>query len=177
MHCFMHEMAGSAGSAEPGAPHSHAAFDVRPAVPADASDIHALIETFSTTGHLLPRSLDQIRSMIEQYVVVADMHDRVVACAALLEYSPSLAEVGSVAVLSEFQGRGVGTMVVRAVEAMASHRGIDELFAVSTADGFFRSLGYARTALGRYPEKLARYAASGHSITTGRKPCFRKIAA
>jgi len=158
-------------------PRLSASFAARGAGVGDASDIHALVELFTADGNLLPRPVEEIQQSIDNYVVVVDAHDRVVACAALVEYSPSLGEVGSVAVLPAFHGKGLGTMVVRAIEAMARRRGIDELFAVSNADRFFRSLGYARTPLTRYPEKLARYARSNRARPVRRKPCFRKVAA
>lgn len=158
-------------------PRLSASFAARGAGIGDASDIHALVELFIADGNLLPRSVEEIQQSIDNYVVAVDGHDRVVACAALVEYSPSLGEVGSVAVLPGFHGKGLGTMVVRAVEAMARRRGIDELFAVSNADRFFESLGYARTPLARYPEKLARYARSNRPRHIRAKPCFRKVAA
>ncbi|MFN8581571.1 MAG: GNAT family N-acetyltransferase [Gemmatimonadaceae bacterium] len=149
---------------------------VRAASPADAGYIHALISWFAGRA-LLPRTLDEVLVHIDSYVVCVDRHDRVCACAALIEYSPSLGEVAAVAVSPDAQGRGLGSLVVRGVEALARQRGIEELFAVSEAAGFFESLGYRRAALDRYPEKVARYAGirrRGHRIRP--KPCFRKAA-
>ncbi len=149
---------------------------VRSAVLSDVADIHALLSSF-TAGELLPRSLDDVTIGIDSYVVVVDRHDRVVACAALQEYSPSVAEVAAVAVSPTSQGHGLGTLAVRGVEGMARRRGVEELFAVSRAAGFFESLGYRRASLARYPEKLARYAElRRRGVDTAKKPCFRKSA-
>lgn len=148
---------------------------MRPARASDAPQIHALVSLFSS--ELLARSLDDIVQAIDAYVVAVDGRDNVVACAALSEYSPSLGEVSSVAVAPAQQGRGLGSLVVRGIEALAQRRGIEELFAVSNATRFFESLGYARVELTTYPEKLARYAAlGGRGVHTARKPCFRKVA-
>jgi amino-acid N-acetyltransferase len=161
-------------------PRSHlsATHLVRGATASDAGEIHELVQAHAESGLLLPRAPEAIAAAIDDYVVVTDRHGRVMGCAALHEYSPSLAEVGSVVVAPEAQGRGLGSIAVRGVEAIARRRGVDELFALTLADHFFSSLGYERCAIARYPEKLARYDAlmrQGVSIVP--KSCFRKMAA
>ena len=176
----MHNFAFQPRSLEPSRSsrtHLSATHAVRSALPSDAGEIHQLVSAHTEAGLLLPRSSEDIAAAIEGYVVVIDQHERVMGCAALLEYSPSLAEVGSVAVAREAQGCGLGSLVVRGVEGMARRRGIDELFAVTRADRFFASLGYAPCAIGRYPEKLAHYdrlARLGIPIVP--KSCYRKLA-
>lgn len=167
----------SAPIARPSRPHLSATHVVRGALDADAAEIHELVAHHAEAGLVLPRSADEIAAAIDDYVVVTDPHGRVMACAALLEYSPSLGEVSSVVVSPEAQGRGLGSMAVRGVEAMARRRAIDELFAVTLADGFFHSLGYERCAIARYPEKLARYEAlQARGVAVVPKSCFRKLA-
>ncbi len=147
----------------------------RAARPADAPGIAALIGRFVADGSLLPRSVADVEASIDAFVVVTATNGTVLACAALQEYSPSLAEVGSVAVAPEAQGRGLGSRVVRAVERLARCRGHRELFALSLADHFFERLGYQAAPLARYPEKLARYAVlSSHGVSLVPKRCFRK---
>jgi len=147
----------------------------RAARPADAAGIATLIGRFANDGTLLARSVREVAAHIDAFVVVTAGDGTVLACAALQEYSPSLAEVASVAVAPDAQGRGLGTRVVRAVERLARRRGHRELFALSLADHFFGSLGYQPALLARYPEKLARYAAltaAGTALVP--KRCFRK---
>ena len=148
---------------------------VRRAVRADAGSILELVSQYAAQGLMLPRTLEQIASRIDNYVVVADTDGRVVACAALEEYSPSLAEVSSVAVAPSHHGQGLGSQVVLGVERLARARDIEELFALSLTDNFFLSLSYAATTISRYPEKLARYdtlSKSGVEIVP--KRCFQK---
>jgi len=147
----------------------------RLARPADAAGIAALIARFAHDGTLLARSAREVAAHIDAFMVVTTVNGDVLACAALQEYSPSLAEVASVAVAPEAQGRGLGSRVVRAVERLARRRGHRELFALSLADHFFETLGYHAAPLTRYPEKLARYAAlrdAGAVLVP--KRCFRK---
>jgi amino-acid N-acetyltransferase len=148
---------------------------VRRAVRGDAGAILELVAQYAAQGLMLPRTLDQIAGRIDNYVVATDPAGHIVACAALEEYSPSLAEVSSVAVAPSHQGRGLGTQVVLGVERLARSRDVEELFALSLTDNFFLSLAYKATTISRYPEKLARYdtlSKSGVEIVP--KRCFQK---
>ena len=149
---------------------------VRRAIRADAGQILELVTPYAAQGLMLPRTFDQIAARIDNYVVAMEAPGRVVACAALEEYSPSLAEVSSVAVAPAHQGKGLGSQVVLGVERLARARDIEELFALSLTDEFFLSLSYRPTTISRYPEKLARYdtlSRSGVEIVPRR--CFHKV--
>jgi amino-acid N-acetyltransferase len=149
---------------------------VRRAVRADAPQILELVAQYAAQGLMLPRTLDQIAARIDNYVVATDGAPRIIACAALEEYSPSLAEVSSVAVAPAHHGKGLGSQVVLGVERLARARDIEELFALSLTDNFFLSLSYKATTISRYPEKLARYETltrSGVEIVP--KRCFQKV--
>ena len=149
---------------------------VRRAARPDAGQILELVTEYAGQGLMLSRTFDEIAARIDSYVVATDKAGRVIACAALEEYSPSLAEVSSVAVASSHHGKGVGSQVVLGVERLARARDIDELFAMSLTDRFFLSLSYQPTTISRYPEKLARYdtlSKSGVEIVP--KRCFQKV--
>lgn len=156
--------------------HLSATHVVRPAHAGDVAAIHAIVRRYAAQGAMLPRTRRDIGAAIDDYVVVVDGHRRVLACAALAGYSHVLAEVSSVAVAKSAQGQGLGTMAVRGVEALARQRGIIELFAMTTAEAFFESLGYARSSVEQYPEKLARYEllrAAGVEVVE--RSCYRKL--
>jgi amino-acid N-acetyltransferase len=130
---------------------------------------------FAADGSMLPRSVADIAGKIDDYVVAADDAGWVLACAALEGFSPSLGEVASVAVARSEHGKGLGTEVVLGIERLARARNIEELFAMSLTDNFFLSMGYERTTVTRYPEKLARYEklkSAGVEIVP--KRCFAK---
>jgi amino-acid N-acetyltransferase len=149
---------------------------VRRAARADAGSIFELVSEYAAQGLMLPRTLEQIAVRIDNYVVAVDATGDVVACAALEEYSPSLAEVSSVAVAPSQHGRGLGSQVVLGVERLARTRDIEELFALSLTDNFFLSLSYKPTTISRYPEKLARYdILSKEGVEIVPKRCFQKI--
>lgn len=120
--------------------------------------------------------MSEIAARIDSFVVAAGPGGRVLACASLEEFSPSLAEVASVAVARSEHGKGLGTEVVLGVERLARTRNISELFAMSLTDNFFLSMGYETATVSRYPEKLLRYErlkAAGIDVVT--KRCFRKF--
>jgi amino-acid N-acetyltransferase len=148
---------------------------VRTATRADVDQIWELVSAYAAEGLMLPRTHEQVAMNIDNYVVATN-GGRVVACAALDEYSPSLAEVSSVAVARSEHGNGLGTDVVLGVERLARAREISELFALSLSDRFFQSMDYEPVSISRYPEKLARYdrlAANGVEIVP--KRCFKKV--
>ena len=152
------------------------AATVRRASRGDVDRILELVSRYSAQGLMLPRTHQQIETAIDNYVVASDDSGRVLACAALDEYSPSLAEVSSVAVAQDQHGRGLGTQVVMGVERLARARDIDEIFALSLTDNFFLALSYKPTTISRYPEKLRRYdalAKAGVEIVP--KRCFQKL--
>jgi amino-acid N-acetyltransferase len=155
--------------------HLSATHFARTATIGDAADVFQILAQFAEEGQLLPRSLAEIEGAINDFVVIVDGNDRVLGCAALTEYSPSVAEVGAVAVSREAQGRGLGSLAVRGVEAMARRRAVGELFAMSRATPFFESLGYTPTTLDQFPEKVARYEElAARGVTIAAKTCFRK---
>ena len=62
------------------------------------------------------------------YVVGVDTTGEIVACGALKEYSPSVAEIAAIAVSRDVHGCGVGKAIVSAVETLALKRDIYDVF-------------------------------------------------
>jgi N-acetylglutamate synthase-like GNAT family acetyltransferase len=129
---------------------------VRRARAADVGQIAELIAEYAAEGTMLAKAPEAIELALADFVVIVDRRHRVLACGALKEYSPSLAEVASVAVSRSAHGRGMGRRIVSAVEALARRRGIAELFALTLTPAFFEAVGYAVTDRARYPEKIRR---------------------
>lgn len=132
------------------------AMTLRPARESDIAGIVELVNGFAAKAIMLFRTPQSVRETLHNFVVAVDRDDRVMACGALKEYSPSLAEVASVAVSEEAHGRGLGTQIVHEVERLARKRGIDELFALTLSPKFFESAGYVLADRAQYPEKIRR---------------------
>jgi len=122
----------------------------------DVPAMAALINGFAAERVMLPKSPESIALGIEDFVVATDRHGRLLGCAALREYSPSLAEVASVAVARAVHGAGIGTALVRRVERLAVARGVRDLFALTLTTPFFDRLGYQVVDRALFPEKVQR---------------------
>jgi N-acetylglutamate synthase-like GNAT family acetyltransferase len=122
----------------------------------DIDEIVSLVNGYASDSVMLPITSERVALALADFIVAADARGRVRACGALKEYSPSLAEVASLAVARDAHGSGLGRRVVAELEALARMRGIDELFALTLTAGFFESVGYVVTERARYPEKIRR---------------------
>jgi N-acetylglutamate synthase-like GNAT family acetyltransferase len=129
---------------------------IRRARPEDARAVADLIAGFADEALMLRRTPESIELTIDDYVVGVDSRGRIVACGALKEYSPSVAEIAAIAVSRDAHGCGVGRAIVAAVEALASKRGIYDVFALTLQPQFFAAIGYERVDRARYPEKIRR---------------------
>jgi len=133
---------------------------VRMAHRGDIAAIVSIVNDYAAEQVMLPISADRVAMALDDFVVATDARGQVLACGALKEYSPSLAEVASLAVARDGHGGGVGRAIVEALESLARVRGIDELFALTLTAGFFEAVGYVVTDRSRYPEKIRRDCAS-----------------
>jgi amino-acid N-acetyltransferase len=129
---------------------------VRRARPGDAEAIATLNNGFAADGLMLYRTPEMVSLAIDDYVVAVDHGGDVLACGALKEYSPSVAEVAAIAVSRAAHGQGLGKAMVRAVEELALKRGISEVFALTLQPEFFAAAGYQRVDRARFPEKIRR---------------------
>jgi amino-acid N-acetyltransferase len=130
-------------------------YALRPAQPADAPAIHALLEIYVREGLLLPRTLEQVYQSIRDFVVAVD-GDAVVGCGALRIYTEALAEVGALAVARGWQGRGLGHRIVAALKDEARALGIARVIALTLEERFFHRQGFRTTRITEFPEKIAR---------------------
>lgn len=132
---------------------------VRHALAHDASAIRRLIDLYVADGTLLPRTEEFIAAHAEHFLV-AEREGHLIGCVHLDEYAPSLAELRSLAVDTTMQGRGIGSALVNATEALARQRGCATLFAVSNDEAYFNRFGFfARhiPELDRERSEVSRY--------------------
>jgi N-acetylglutamate synthase-like GNAT family acetyltransferase len=129
---------------------------IRRAEPGDAEAMARLIGVYAADAIMLHRTPAMIELAIADYVVGVHTEGHIVACGALKEYSPSVAEIAAVAVSGDFHGCGVGKAIVGAIEALARKRGVYDVFALTLRPAFFTAVGYQRVDRARYPEKIRR---------------------
>ncbi len=149
---------------------------MRPIMPAREYDVPSLAELnnqFVQQGLTLVRSEAFVQSHIDDYRVIRDDDGRIVGCVCIDDYSPSLAELVSLAVDPAHHGKGLGKALIAAAVELARKRDYPELFAVSFSDQLFLTCGFERVAVERYPEKKHRYdRVSDDEWTVGQKHCF-----
>jgi N-acetylglutamate synthase-like GNAT family acetyltransferase len=141
----------------------------------DITSIVSLNNRYVPQGLTLERNEAFVYAHLADYRVIRDADGGIVACVALDEYSPSVAEIISLAVTQDEQGLGHGKALIKAAEQLARRRGCTELFSVSFSDDLFLACGFERAALADYPEKISRYEKIDRSeLQVGEKHCFTK---
>jgi amino-acid N-acetyltransferase len=141
----------------------------------DIPQLLSLNNRYAASGLTLARSPEFAANHLGDYRVLRDQSGGIIGCIALDEYSPSVAEIISLAVDADAHGLGHGRQLIRAAVALAERRGYTELFAVSFSDELFLSAGFERVPLDTYPEKIARYVKVDRTeIEVGEKHCFAR---
>jgi amino-acid N-acetyltransferase len=123
---------------------------------AGMADIHALLQLingYATNGIMLPRTEFEMSENIRDFTV-AYSGARLVGCGALHFYSPTSAEVRSLAVDPSIKTRGVGRLIVEALEQEAMENDLHALFAFTYVPEFFRKVGFREVERGELPLKV-----------------------
>jgi len=115
--------------------------------------LHALITANLEEGHLLPRTLDELKVHAERFTIVM-RGKNVVGCAELAPLSPHVAEVRSLAVDAKERQNGIGTMLVEELRRRAHEDGYDKLSAFTHAPGYFSQMGFSIVPHLWIPEKV-----------------------
>ncbi|MBC7330397.1 N-acetyltransferase [bacterium] len=119
----------------------------------DVKKIYHLINHFAQKGEMLPRSQSEIYENMRDFFVVEENGD-VVGCCALHILWDNLAEVKSLAVAEEHQGKGIGRMLVNACLNEARELGINKVFALTFKPAFFQKLGFRPIGKDDLPRKV-----------------------
>jgi amino-acid N-acetyltransferase len=125
---------------------------VRKAAMADVPHLLRLINGNAARGIMLPRTEFEISENLRDFSVIQS-GDRVVGCAALHFYTPTMGEIRSLAVDAAFQGAGAGRKLMLALEHEAQAFGLQAVFAFTYIPEFFAKLGFAEIERGELPLK------------------------
>jgi len=127
---------------------------LRAAGPSDAAAIHSLVTANLEAGHLLPRTIGDIRDHVARFFV-AELDGRVVGCAELARLSTSVAEVRSLVVDEGVRGQKIGSRLVAHLAASGATAGYATLCAFTHNPGHFVRLGFTIVPHIWMPEKIA----------------------
>jgi amino-acid N-acetyltransferase len=119
----------------------------------DIPNLLALINSYAAGGIMLPRTEFEISENIRDFSVAYD-GDLLVGCGALHFYTPTTAEVRSLAVLPPIKQQGIGRAVVEALEAEARENDLEAIFAFTYVPLFFKKLGFKEVERGELPLKV-----------------------
>ena len=120
---------------------------------ADAKAIHELVTFWADRGDMLHRPMGEIYEAIRDFKV-ARLGGQVVGCGSLHIMGADLAEVRSLAVAEEAQGKKVGAQIVAACVDDARTFGLDRVFALTYRPGFFEKQGFRVANVMEFPQKV-----------------------
>ncbi len=121
-------------------------ISIHPARTADAAPMSALIGMYAAQNLMLPRSEAQIQRALGDFLVAVDVDnglEQIVGCGSLAALSPELAEIRSLAVDADYQGYGLGGLLVGKLVDAALARGFRQVCALTLRPRFFERQGFA----------------------------------
>ena len=125
---------------------------VRKAIMRDIPLILDLINGYAAKGIMLPRTEFELSEAIRDFSVVM-LDGNLLGCGALHFYSPTIAEIRSLAVHEHAKTHGVGRRIVEALVAEAQLYELDAVFAFTYVVEFFRKVGFDVVERGMLPLK------------------------
>lgn len=131
---------------------------VRRALLRDIPGMLGVINAYAAKGIMLPRTEFEMAENIRDFVVTEisgteSEPARLTGCGALHFYTPTSAEVRSLAVDPSRKAEGLGRRIVEALEAEANEHGLATIFAFTYVPGFFAKLGFEQVDRGELPLK------------------------
>lgn len=125
---------------------------IRPARMSDVKDIHSLLQQFATKGLLLGRSISSLYDQLRDFVVFDDKGIQGV-CALHICWE-NLAEIRSLAVAEQHQGKGVGRQLVHSCLDEARSLEIGQVFTLTYQAAFFKKLDFVDIEKNDLPHKI-----------------------
>jgi amino-acid N-acetyltransferase len=127
---------------------------IRAATAEEAGALSALITAHQEEGHLLPRTLSDLRAHAPRFLV-ASVGSTIVACGELAPLSHNVAEIRSLVVDGRYRRLGLGSRLVAALERRARLNGYLRLCAFTHRPDHFLRLGFSMVPHSWLPEKIA----------------------
>lgn len=118
------------------------AVQVRPARSHDVSAMAEVMAPLVEQRILLGKDLVELYGAVPEFMVAVDESDRVIGFGAVHIMWEHLGEVRTLGVSEEWRGRGVGHVLLDALEQRARDLGLSQLFCLTFEVGFFGSHGF-----------------------------------
>jgi amino-acid N-acetyltransferase len=117
----------------------------------DIKEMQKLVFPEVQNGTILFRSDDEVATNIRSYTLSKDS-DRLIGFVALHIHAPTLAEVRSLIVSSDYRGKGVGSNLVKECIKEAKTLGVKQLFTLTYQKEFFERLSFREIPKETLPE-------------------------
>lgn len=128
-------------------------LQVRKASMRDIPAMLAIINDYAAKGIMLSRTEFEMSENIRDFTV-AYAGEELAGCAALHFYTPTSAEVRSLAVKPSLKQLGVGRALIESLEQEARVNDLVSVFAFTYVLGFFEKLGFQEVERGELPLKV-----------------------
>lgn len=117
------------------------AITYRQATPEDADMIHAILRPYVMNRKLFARTEAEVIDLT-RHGFLAEANGHPIGFAAVEVYNRKLAEVQSLAIRVEYQGRGIGQELVARCVERARELGVCEVMAISSSEDFLKRCGF-----------------------------------
>jgi amino-acid N-acetyltransferase len=126
---------------------------IRKAKISDIKQIHKFVNEFAKKEEMLPRSLNDLYESMRDIYIYEDRGKMKGVCALHILWE-DLAEVRSLAVSRDSQGKGVGRSLLNACLKEARRLGIKRVFALTYQPEFFLKNGFKDIDKSKLPQKI-----------------------
>jgi amino-acid N-acetyltransferase len=128
---------------------------IRKATIKDIKAIHALLADYGEKGQLLSRPLSELYDHVRDFFVFEITETgKVAGCGALQFCWEDLAEIRSLAVLKDYQGKHIGDQLAQAAIDEARVYGIKKLFTLTYRPDFFKRFDFRIIDRAELPLKI-----------------------
>jgi amino-acid N-acetyltransferase len=117
-------------------------YAVRRAKTSDVRAIRALVDANVKSRRLLDKPTVTLFEDIQEFWVATTPDGEIAGCGALHVMWEDLAEIRTLAIAADHQGRGAGNLIVAALLETAREVGVNRVFVLTFAVSFFRRHGF-----------------------------------
>ena len=133
---------------------------IRNARMGDVKKIYSMLQHFAAKDLLLGRSLSSLFDQLRDFSVYVEKEkddpdqEKLVGVCALHICWDNLAEIRSLAVIDDYQDRGIGRQLVGKMLAEAESFGITKVFTLTYQPDFFKKMGFRHIDKSELPHKV-----------------------
>jgi amino-acid N-acetyltransferase len=128
---------------------------IRKATLKDIKLVHKLISEQAKAGNLISRAISELYSQVRDFVVRTENGSKtIIGCGALHIVWEDLAEIRSLAVQTEHQGKGIGSELVQALLKESREMEINRVFVLTDRTKLFERLGFSQIDKNMLPHKI-----------------------